>query len=125
MQTYKYVYYHDFRGVHQSNAVLAVSYLAMQTYKYVYYHNFHGVHQSNAVLQVFSFVLAPFLYQLNGVCNLSLNSCTQDTNTQIFHQLNVTLQDILKDVKAWLPQGGSHEYSASMQVIVGAWNFIY
>ena len=106
----------------------AVSYLAMQTYEYVYYCNFCGVHQSNAVLQVFSFALAPFLRQLNGVCNLSLNSCTltlQDTNTQMFHQLNVTLQDILKDVKAWLLQGGSHEHSAPMQVIVGARNFIY
>ena len=41
------------------------------------------------------------------------------------NQLNVTLQDILKDVKAWLPQGGSHEHSAPMQVIAGAQNFIY
>jgi len=103
-----------------------VSYLAMQTYEY--YYDFRGVHQSNAVLQVFSFVLALFLRQLNKVCNLSLNSCTltlQDTNTQISHQLNVTLQDILKDVKAWLLEGGSHEHSAPMQVIAGAQNFIY
>ena len=78
----------------------------MQTYKYVYHRNFHGIHQSNAVLQVFSFALVPsdcFLHWLSGACNLSMDHCTltmHDTNTQLFHQLSVKLQDILKATKA-------------------------
>ena len=89
-----------------STSIGAVSYLAMQTYEYAYHRNFRGVHQSNAVLQVFSFALVPsdcFLRRLNGACHLSLDGRTltlQDTDTQLFHQLNVKLQDILKAIKA-------------------------
>jgi hypothetical protein len=48
------------------------------------------------------------LHWLNRACNLFLDGHTltlQDTDTQIFHQLNVKLQDILKAVKALASAG--------------------
>jgi hypothetical protein len=47
--------------------------------------------------------LPAFVFSCPAKHNVSLDSHTltlQDTNTQIFHQLNVKLQDILKAVKA-------------------------
>ena len=78
----------------------------MQTYEQAYHCTFRSVHQRNAALHVPTYALLPsdrFLRTLTTTPGLSQDGWTlnlDDTQIQVFHQLQRKLPDILKAVKA-------------------------
>jgi hypothetical protein len=84
----------------------AISYLVVQTYEYGYHRNFRTVHQRNATLHVGTYALLPsdrFLRTLTATPTLSQDGRTltlDDTQLQIFNELQGKLQGILRAVKA-------------------------
>ena len=89
-----------------STNIGAISYLVVQTYEYAYHRNFRTVHQRNAALHVGTYVLLPsdrFLRTLTATPTLSQDGRTltlDDTQLQIFNDLQEKIQDILRAVKA-------------------------
>ena len=89
-----------------STNIGAISYLVVQTYEYAYHRNFRTVHQRNAVLHVGTYALLPsdrFLCILTVIPTLSQDRRTltlDDTQIQVFGELQGKLQDILRAVKA-------------------------
>jgi hypothetical protein len=89
-----------------STNIGAISYLVVQTYEYAYHHNFRTVHQRNAALHVGTYVLLPsdrFLCTLTATPTLSQDGRTltlDDTQLQIFNDLQGKLQAISRAVKA-------------------------
>jgi hypothetical protein len=93
--------------VRENGLVLdAISYLVVQTYEYAYHRNFRTVHQRNTVLHVGTYVLLPsdrFLRTLTATPTLSQDGQTltlDDTQLQIFNDLQGKLQEISRAVKA-------------------------
>ena len=89
-----------------STNIGAISYLVVQTYEYAYHRIFRTVHQRNAVLHVGTFALLPsdrFLRTLTVTPTFSQDGRTltlNETQIQVFNQLQGKLQDIVKAVKA-------------------------
>jgi hypothetical protein len=89
-----------------STNIGAISYLVVQTYEYAYHRNFRTVHQRNAALHVGTYVLLPsdrFLRTLTATPTLSQDGRTltlDDTQLQIFNDLQGKLQEISRAVKA-------------------------
>jgi hypothetical protein len=86
--------------------ISAIPYLVVQTYEYTYYRNFRTIHQRNAALHVGTYALLPsdrFLRTL--IATPTLNQDGQmlnldDTEIQVFNQLQAKLQDVLKAIRA-------------------------
>jgi hypothetical protein len=89
-----------------STNIGAISYLVVQIYEYAYHRNFRTVHQRNAALHVGTYALLPsdrFLRTLTTTPTLSPDGRMlnlDDTEIQVFHQLQAKLRDVLKAVKA-------------------------
>ena len=89
-----------------STNIGAISYLVVQTYEYAYRRNFRTVHQRNATLHVATYALLPsdrFLRTLTTIPTLSQDGRTltlDDTQFQIFNELQGKLQELLRAVKA-------------------------
>ena len=90
-----------------STNIGAISYLVVQTYEYAYRRNFRTVHdQRNTALHVGTYALLPsdrFLRTLTTIPTLSQDGRTltlDDTQFQIFNELQGKLQELLRAVKA-------------------------
>jgi hypothetical protein len=89
-----------------STNISAISYLIVQTHEYAYYRNFQIVHQQNAALHVGTYALLPsnqFLHILTATPTLNHHSRMlnlDDTEIQVFNQLQAKLQDVLKAIRA-------------------------
>ena len=89
-----------------STNIGAISYLVVQTYEYAYHRTFRTIHQQNAALHIGTYALLPsdrFLRTLTVTPTLNQDGRMlnlDDTEIQVFNQLQAKLQDVLKAVIA-------------------------